>query len=29
MGYLSRYEFNKYNKHQRDQLSSLPLVPDL
>ena len=29
MGYLSRYEFMEYNKHQRDQLSSLPLVPDL
>ena len=29
MGYLSRYEFYEYNKHQRDQLSSLPLVPDL
>ena len=29
MGYLSRYEFYEYNKHQRDQLLSLPLVPDL
>ncbi len=29
MGYLSGYEFYEYNKHQRDQLSSLPLVPDL
>ena len=29
MGYLSRYEFMEYNKHQKDQLSSLPLVPDL
>ena len=29
MGYLSHYEFYRYNKHQRDQLSSLPLVPDL
>ena len=29
MGYLSRYEFYEYNKHQRDLLSSLPLVPDL